>query len=257
MKYYVADAFTDEVFKGNPAGVCVLEDIIPDETMQKIAFENNLSETAFLWKTGNTYSLRWFTPTFEIDLCGHATLASAFIVMTYLEPNRTSVTFDTVSGAITVKRNGGSFEMSFPIRIPEKIGVTEEISEALGFVPAELYSERDLYVLTDSQSEVESYIPDYDRLKKLNKWLGIVITSKGNDCDFVSRFFCPELKLEDPVTGSSHSTLVPLWSKKLDKTEMTAKQLSKRSGTLYCELCPDCVKLSGNAALYLSGEIII
>lgn len=257
MKYYVADAFTDEIFKGNPAGICVLEDIIPDETMQKIAFENNLSETAFLRKTDNTYSLRWFTPTFEIDLCGHATLASAFIVMTYLEPTVNTVTFDTMSGAITVKRKGEAFEMSFPVRIPKKIPVTDDISEALGFVPKEVYSERDLYILTDSQADVESYIPDYDKLKKLDKWLGIVITSKGNNCDFVSRFFCPELKLEDPVTGSSHSTLVPLWSEKLGKSEMTARQLSKRSGTLYCKLCPDCVKLSGKAALYLSGEIFI
>lgn len=257
MKYYIADAFTDEIFGGNPAGVCILEEPLPDEIMQKIAFENNFSETAFVRRHKDMYSLRWFTPKFEIDLCGHATLASAFIVLNFIEPDSNVVRFDTMSGILTVERKNGAYEMSFPMRTPEKITVTEEITAALGFVPAELYSERDMYAVVDSEEAVRSVVPDYDKLKKLDKWMGIAVTAKGTDCDFVSRFFCPELRLENPVTGSSHSSLIPLWSKKLGKTEMTAKQLSQRGGTLYCKLCEKNVKISGRAALYMKGEITL
>ncbi|MGN1416274.1 MAG: PhzF family phenazine biosynthesis protein [Oscillospiraceae bacterium] len=257
MKYYIADAFTDKLFKGNPAGVCIVEETLSSEIMQKIAFENNLSETAFVQKKGADYSLRWFTPTFEIDLCGHATLASAFIVMNYIEPDAKTVHFDTMSGVLTVERKNDTYEMSLPIRKPESIGITDEITEALGCVPAELFSQRDLYAVLDSEEAVRNYAPDYDKLKKLDKWMGIAITAKGGSCDFVSRFFCPELKLEDPVTGSSHSSLVPLWSEKLGKAVLTAKQLSPRGGTLYCRLCENEIKISGSAALYLQGEILV
>lgn len=256
MKYYIVDTFTDKLFSGNPAGVCIVEEKVSDDTMQKIAFENNLSETAFIQKANDDYSLRWFTPTFEIDLCGHATLASAFIVLKYIEPDSAAVRFNTISGVLTVERKGDAFEMSFPIRTPEKLEVNEEISEALGFVPTELYSRRDLYAVVGSEKEVLKFAPDYDKLNRLDKWMGIAVTAKGENCDFVSRFFCPELKLEDPVTGSSHSSLVPLWSEKLNKTEFTAKQLSKRGGTLYCRLCEDNIKISGKAVLYLQGDII-
>ncbi|MBP1562083.1 MAG: PhzF family phenazine biosynthesis protein [Oscillospiraceae bacterium] len=257
MKYYVVDTFTDEIFKGNSAGVCILEKTVPDEIMQKIAFENNLSETAFVLKKSDIYSLRWFTPTFEIDLCGHATLASAFVVLNYLEPESDVVRFDTMSGILTVERKNGAYEMSFPKRVPERIDVTDEITAALGFAPKELYSERDLYAVTDSVEDILSFEPDYKKLGTLDNWLGIVVTAKGENCDFVSRFFCPELNLEDPVTGSSHSSLVPLWAKKLNKNDLTAKQLSKRGGTLYCRLGEDDVKISGSAALYMHGDIII
>ena len=257
MKYYIADAFTDKVFSGNPAGVCILDSELPDETMQKIAFENNLSETAFVRKTGEVYSLRWFTPGFEIDLCGHATLASAYIVMNFIEPCMQTVRFETVSGEITVSRRGELYEMIFPLRVPKRIDVTEDITAALGFAPKEVYSERDLYVVMDSEAEVRSFVPDYNKLRKLDKWLGIAVTAKGEDCDFVSRFFCPELDLEDPVTGSSHSSLVPLWSGKLEKTEFTARQFSRRGGTLYCVLGGNSIKISGAAALYLHGEIML
>lgn len=257
MKYYIVDAFTDNLFSGNPAGVCIVEEKITDDTMQKIAFENNLSETAFIQKTNEGYSLRWFTPTFEIDLCGHATLASAFIVLNFIEPTSTIVHFNTINGVLTVERKGDTFEMSFPIRTPEKIEVNDEISGALGFIPTELYSQRDLYAVVSSEKEVLNFAPDYDKLNKLDKWMGIAVTAKGENCDFVSRFFCPELKLEDPVTGSSHSSLVPLWSKKLSKTEFTAKQLSKRGGTLYCRLCENKILISGKAVLYLKGELKI
>ena len=257
MTYYIIDAFTDKLFSGNPAGVCIVDKPISDDIMQKIAFENNLSETAFIQKNTDGYSLRWFTPTFEIDLCGHATLAAAYAVFNFIEPNLNVVRFDTISGVLVVERKGDIYEMSFPIRTPEKIEITDDIIKALGFVPTELYSQRDLYAVVDSEEAVLNYSPDYDKLSRLDKWMGIAVTAKGKDCDFVSRFFCPELKLEDPVTGSSHSSLVPLWSEKLNKTELVAKQLSKRGGTLYCKQCKDDIKISGKAVLYLQGELKI
>ncbi len=257
MTYYIIDAFTDKLFSGNPAGVCVVDKPVSDNIMQEIAFENNLSETAFIQKNTDGYSLRWFTPTFEIDLCGHATLAAAFVVFNFIEPNLNVVRFDAISGVLIVERKDDGFEMSFPIRTPEKTEVTDDIIKALGFVPIELYSQRDLYAVVDSEEVVLNYSPDYDKLSQLDKWMGIAVTAKGKDCDFVSRFFCPELKLEDPVTGSSHSSLVPLWNEKLNKTELVAKQLSKRGGTLYCKQCKDDIKISGKAVLYLQGELKI
>lgn len=223
--------------------------------MQKIAFENNLSETAFVRKAEDGYSLRWFTPTFEIDLCGHATLASAFVVMNYIDPDVKTVKFHTLSGILTVERKDGLFEMTLPLKPVKRIAVTDEISAKLGFVPDELYSGRALYAVVESEEEVLNFIPDYDKLKLLENWMGISITSKGKYCDFVSRFFCPELKLEDPVTGSAHVCLVPIWSEKLKKSEFVAKQLSSRGGILFCRLCGDSVKISGKAVLYLKGEI--
>lgn len=255
VKYYIADAFAEEIFKGNPAGVCVSDGELSAETMQKIAFENNLSETAFLVKRGDGYNLRWFTPLFEIDLCGHATLASAFIVMNYVEPSIDGVRFSTVSGEIVVRRNGELYEMRFPERIPEKIEVTSEIAEALGVVPKEVWSGRDLFAVLENEEAVRNFSPDYERLGKLDKWLGIAVTAKGESADFVSRFFCPELKLEDPVTGSAHCSLVPLWSERLGKTVLEAEQLSERGGKLYCEQGDGFVKISGKAVLYLKGEI--
>lgn len=257
VKYYIADAFAEEIFKGNPAGVCVSDEELPAEIMQKIAFENNFSETAFLVKFGEIYKLRWFTPLFEVDLCGHATLASSFIVMNYVEPSLNEVLFSTVSGEILVKKNGELYEMQFPERVSEKIEVTSEISEALGLVPEEVYTGRDLIAVLKSEEEVRNFSPDYEMLGKLDNWLGIVVTAKGEIADFVSRFFMPELKLEDPVTGSAHSSLVPLWRKKLGKTVFEAEQLSQRGGKLYCQQGDGFVKISGKAALYLKGEIFV
>ena len=257
MKYYVVDAFTSEVFKGNPAGVCILDKEISTEIMQKIASENNLSETAFAYKRGDVYKLKWFTPKFEIDLCGHATLATAFIICTYIETNIEHIKFETRSGLLEVNKRENQYEMLFPLRIPKKIEVTSEIIEALGLRPYQIYSDRDLYVVMKNEQEVKSFVPNYDKLRLLNKWLGIVITAEGTDCDFVSRFFCPELNLEDPVTGSSHSSLIPIWNNKLNKSNLKAKQLSERGGVLYCEKGNEYVKISGSAVLYLKGEIKI
>ncbi len=257
LKYYIADAFTGRIFKGNPAGVCFSDRELSAETMQKIAFENNLSETAFAVKCGDKYNLRWFTPLFEIDLCGHATLAAAFILMNFVEPSLNEVRFSTVSGEIAVKRNGDLYEMRFPERTPEKIEAAAEIIEALGLVPDEVYSGRDLFAVLKNEEDVRNFSPNYEKLGKLDNWLGIAVTAKGEKADFVSRFFCPELKLEDPVTGSAHSSLVPLWCKKLGKTVFEAEQLSSRGGKLYCEQGDGFVKISGKAALYLKGEIMV
>ncbi|MDD3368530.1 MAG: PhzF family phenazine biosynthesis protein [Lachnospiraceae bacterium] len=260
MKYYVVDAFAEERFHGNPAGVCVLEESMSKELMQQIAIEHNLPETAFLYKCGDYYKLRWFTPCFEIDLCGHATLAAAFVVFQFLEPEVEHVYFDTISGVLAVTKKEGLYEMAFPKRIPEMMPLTDSVAasiiETLDVVPVALYEDRDLYVVLENEQAVINYQPDYNQLKKLDKWLGIVLTAAGSESDFVSRYFCPELVAEDPVTGSSHSSLIPLWSEKLGKEKMVAKQLSERGGTLYCELGDNDVLIAGKAVLYMQGEIV-
>lgn len=257
MKYYIIDAFTDKIFKGNPAGICILDKEISESYMQKIARENNLPETAFVYKKGKRYTLRWFTPKFEIDLCGHATLATAHMICTVIEPEVREIEFDTISGVLKVTKKEDLYEMIFPKRMPEQVSVTTKITEALGIEPLEVYSERDLYVVVKNEEAVRSFVPDYDRLQRLNKWLGIVITAKGNKVDFVSRYFCPELHAEDSVTGSSHSSLIPLWKEKLNKDKFIAEQLSERGGLLYCELEENDVKISGKACTYLKGEIFV
>lgn len=257
VKYYIADAFAEEIFKGNPAGVCFSDGELSAETMQKIAFENKLSETAFLVKRGEKYGLRWFTPLFEIDLCGHATLAAAFIVMNFIEPSADEARFDTVSGELSVRRDGELYEMVFPERVPEKIDVTAEMTDALGTVPKEVYSGRDLFAVLENEEAVREFAPNYEKLEMLDKWLGICITARGESADFVSRFFCPELKIEDPVTGSAHCGLVPVWSEKLGKTVLEAEQLSQRGGKLYCRRGNGSVMISGKAVLYLKGELFI
>lgn len=257
IDYYVVDAFADAVFRGNPAGVCLLEEDLPDQLMQGIAAENNLSETAFLRREGENYRLRWFTPAFEIDLCGHATLASAHVVCALREPGREQVDFLTRSGRLRVVRRGGLYEMTLPNRRPEPVEVTPEMASALGTEPLEAWGARDLCVLLKDEAAVRSFTPDYGGLLTLTDWLGVAVTARGENSDFVSRFFCPELRLEDPVTGSSHSSLAPLWSEKLGRAELTAKQLSRRGGTLLCRVEKDAVKVSGRAALYLRGQLMV
>ena len=257
IAYYVVDAFADEVFQGNPAGVCLLEEDLPDQLMQRIAAENNLSETAFLRREGETYRLRWFTPTFEIDLCGHATLASAHVVCTLAEPGRDRVDFLTRSGTLHTIKRGELYEMALPSRRPARVEVTEAVISALGVEPLEVWGARDLCVLLEDEAAVRAFTPDYGGLLTLTDWLGVAVTARGDDCDFVSRYFCPELRLEDPVTGSSHSSLAPLWGEKLGRTELTARQLSQRGGTLLCRVGEDTVTIGGRAALYLRGQLLI
>lgn len=255
MKYYIADAFTEKLFEGNPAGVCILERKTADNLMQKIAMENNLSETAFVLKTKEGFELRWFTPDFEIDLCGHATLATAFVLSNFVEKGKEDFQFFTKSGILKVKKTGNLYEMSFPNKPMQQIAPTKEILEAVGIVPKEFYCERDLFLVLDTEKQVKEFVPNYSKLQKLSQWLGIVITAKGETADFVSRYFCPEMNAEDFVTGSSHCSLVPYWSKILEKTELTAKQLSKREGTLYCKQKDSHVLIAGKAVLYAVGEL--
>ncbi len=257
MKYYVVDAFTDKVFSGNPAGVCLLDNKISDETMQKIAFENNLSETAFILRENGRYNLRWFTPEVEIDLCGHATLAAAFVLFSLISPDMQKVEFETMSGALSVTRENTLLSMDFPSRIPYSTACTDIIEEALGCKVFGTYLSRDLLVLLEDQKTVQNLKPDIGLLKKAADF-AVIVTAEGDDCDFVSRFFAPNAGIcEDPVTGSAHCTLIPFWSQKLGKKTMTAKQLSKRGGTLYCEDLGERVKISGNAVLYSAGEIFV
>lgn len=257
MKYYIVNAFAAEPFRGNPAGVCVLDEWLPTDLMQKIARENGLPETAFFLRDGRVDCLRWFTPLNEIDLCGHATLAAAYVVMEMIEPGASRVQFETVSGTLTVEKREHLYRMVLPKRRPEKIRITDEVAKAMNIPIRELYSGRDLIAVLNDEDAVLHYRPDYQKLSRLNGWLGIVITAKGNSADFVSRYFCPELREEDPVTGSSHCSLVPIWSEKLNKTELVAEQLSERGGVLYCEQTQDKVMVAGEACLYLKGELII
>ncbi|WP_010233730.1 PhzF family phenazine biosynthesis protein [Clostridium arbusti] len=256
MRYYVVDAFADEIFKGNPAGVCVLNEWLKDDIMQKIAAENNLSETAFVLKKGNEYELRWFTPKAEIDLCGHATMGTAYVISNYIDIGIEKMIFNTRSGILEVKRKADLYEMDLPLREPEKIPLLETISDVIGIKPIELYLSRDLFVVLETEYQVKNLSPDFSKVLRLDKGLGIIVTAKGNDVDFVSRCFYPKLGVnEDPVTGSAYSNLIPFWSKRLSKDKMISKQLSKRGGLLYCEMAGDRVKVSGKAVLYMTGNI--
>ncbi|MEH7332285.1 PhzF family phenazine biosynthesis protein [Neobacillus drentensis] len=258
MKYFVVDAFAEKIFEGNPAGVCVMKDWLSDDLMQKIAIENNLSETAFAVREGAHYRLRWFTPGGEINLCGHATLATAFVIMNYYKKELSSVQFDTMGGLLTVNRIGDLYELDFPAVPSKEYPVTEQIIEALGVTPIEAFINRDLILVLESEEAVINANPDFVKLEKLPDGLGVCITAKGTEYDFVSRGFFPKLKVnEDPVTGSLHCSLLPYWAKRLDKKEMTAKQVSKRGGTLYCKHEDTRVKMAGKAALYSIADLYL
>lgn len=256
MRYYIVDAFTDKLFGGNPAGVCLLDEWLEKEKMQHIAAENNLAETAFVVKRENFYDLRWFTPEVEIDLCGHATLASAFIIANFVDPQTRTMRFETQSGTLTVTKREDLYEMDFPARLPQKIDVTELMCQAINMPVLEAHLSRDMLLLVNSEQDIKDLSPDFNLLKQIPDCFAVIVTARGETADFVSRFFAPAAGIpEDPVTGSSHSTLIPFWAERLKKNSLTAKQLSKRGGVLYCENCGDHVKISGKAALYLQGEI--
>jgi PhzF family phenazine biosynthesis protein len=258
MNYYVVDAFAEEVFKGNPAGVCVIDKMPDRELMQNIAAENNLSETAFVVKRemAGEYDLKWFTPRAEIDLCGHATLGTAFVVSNFVDAGIDKMSFHTLSGILTVVRSGDLYELNFPSRVPEKINVLEEYASALGSAVKEAYLSRDLFLLMESEEAVVNLVPDFSKMQEFKEGLGVIVTAKGENSDFVSRCFYPKLGInEDPVTGSAHCNLTPFWAERLGKEEMIGKQLSERGGTVYCKLEGERVKLSGKAVLYLDGEL--
>ena len=257
MKQYIVDAFTDQVFAGNPAAICILDQWLPEDLMQKITRENNLSETVFAVKTGESYHLRWFTPGGEIDLCGHATLACAFVILTRLEPGGNSVSFDTLSGRLTVQRKVDLFEMDFPAYELKEVPVTLAMTEALGARPSAAYLGRDLLCVFEDEATVRTMAPDLEKVKALDGLLHHV-TARGRESDCVSRSFCPKCGIpEDPVCGSGHCHIVPYWARVLGREELVAYQASPRGGTLYCKLEGDRVKLAGRAVLFSQAELFL
>ncbi len=258
MKYYIVDAFSEQPFSGNPAGVCLLERPLSEARMLRIAAENNLSETAFVVpRGGNEFDLRWFTPVVEMDLCGHATLGSAFVVANFVRPGSDEIRFFSMSGLLTVTRRGDLYEMDFPARAPEPVAVTPQMAAAIGAPVSEAHEFRDLFLVVDSADTVANLKPDLAKIAEIPGFTSVVVMARGGpDCDFVSRCFAPlEGIPEDPVTGSTHASMVPFWAARLGKQRLTARQLSARGGTLYCENAGDRVRISGHAALYLSGEL--
>ncbi len=255
---YQVDAFTDRLFAGNPAAICPLDSWLPDAAMQAIAAENNLAETAFFVREGDGFLLRWFTPEVEVDLCGHATLASAHVLFQVLEPGRTSVTFHTLkAGVLHVIRDGDYLAMDFPSRPGKPVGPMPELGAALGKTPVEILKARDVMAVFDKAWDVADMKPNFQALISIGA--GVIVTAPGeNGVDFVSRFFAPAFGIpEDPVTGSAHCTLTPYWAARLGKTKLEARQLSKRGGALTCTLKGDRVSLAGRAVLYLEGTITV
>ncbi|NLJ79300.1 MAG: PhzF family phenazine biosynthesis protein [Tissierellia bacterium] len=257
MRQYIVDAFTEKVFGGNPAAVCIMEEWLPDELMANITMENNLSETAFAVKEGSGYRLRWFTPGGEIDLCGHATLATAYIISKFIEPGISQIHFKTLSGPLKVIRKDDLFKMDFPAYELKQVEVTEDMIEAIGVTPCEAYMGRDLLCVLESEEEVRKANPDMERIKSIDGLL-LHITSCGKEFDCVSRSFAPKLNIpEDPVCGSGHCHIVPYWAQKLGKDSIVAYQASQRGGTLYCKYQGDRVIIGGKAALYSTADINI
>lgn len=255
---YQVDAFADEVFIGNPAAICPLDEWLPEATMQAIAAENNLSETAFCVANGDGYHIRWFTPEIEVALCGHATLASAYVIFHELGFSGDQIRFSSLSGELLVSRNGELLQLDFPGQPPESCDVPDGLLEALGGRAEEIYySAEDYIVVYARQADIEALTPDFHTLRQI-PCRGVVVTAKGNEVDFVSRFFAPAVGVdEDPVTGSAHCKLTPYWAERLGKTRLQARQLSCRGGALECELSGDRVLISGLAVKYLQGLIYI
>ena len=253
---YQVDAFTLGPFSGNPAAVCPLDAWLDDATLQSIAAENNLSETAFIVASDAGYDLRWFTPAIEVDLCGHATLAAGYVVLNHLQPDLDAVAFETLSGRLIVSRDGDRLSMDFPARAPTPVAVSQALSEALGEAPSEVHASRDIVAVYDDEASVRRQSPDQARLLALDEGLGVIATAKGDAVDFVSRFFVPKAGIaEDPVTGSAHCTLVPFWAERLGKSRLVAHQVSPRGGELHCEHRGDRVIMSGRCTLFLTGSI--
>jgi PhzF family phenazine biosynthesis protein len=256
---YQLDAFTDRPFAGNPAAVCPLESWLPEATMQAIAAENNLSETAFFVPEGERYGLRWFTPVSEIDLCGHATLATAYVVFRFLMPGTRHVAFRTEkAGVLEVTREGELLALDFPARPPGPCEAPPALAKGLGRAPEAVLAARDYLAVYRSAREVAALEPDFKLLAGLDRFAVIVTAPGENGVDFVSRFFAPAAGVdEDPVTGSSHCTLIPYWAERLGKTRLEARQVSRRGGVLFCEHRGERVTIAGKVALYMTGNIEI
>lgn len=259
QKIFQIDAFADKVFSGNPAAVCPLDQWLSDDTLQNIAMENNLAETAFYVKQGNQYQIRWFTPTIEVDLCGHGTLAAAYVLFNLENHNENIIHFYSPrSGALTVARKGELLTLNFPTDTFEQIELSDEIKSCFEVEPQLAFKGKTDYLLVfDNENIIRKLTPAFDAISKL-KGRGVIITARGDNFDFVSRFFAPQSGInEDPVTGSAYTTLAPYWAKQLGKDEMTAMQLSSRKGYLHCNYLNDRVEISGQGKLYLIGEIYL
>ena len=257
MKQYIVDAFTDKPFAGNPAAVCVMDSWPSEEAMMKLAMENNLSETAFIVKEEKGYHLRWFTPGTEVELCGHATLASAFVILNYYEPDSNEVKFNTLSGELTIRRNGSLYEMNFPTYELHEIPVTDAMEKAFGTRPVKAILGLDLICVFETEEIVRNMQPDQTLLLGIEGRIQNV-TALGTDNDCVSRSFCPKLSIaEDPVCGSAHCQIAAYWSERLHKKEIYAYQASKRGGYLHCILQDnDRITISGEAVLVAVSEIV-
>lgn len=253
---YQVDAFTSRRFHGNPAAICPLDEWLPDETLQAIAAENNLAETAYLIRQAEgVYALRWFTPEVEVDLCGHATLASAYVLWNCLGFTGDRIGFDTRSGRMWVTREGSRLALDFPSRPPAPCEVFPGLLPALGGDPVEVLAGRDYFVVYNTAAEVLALQPDMAALCQIDRF-AVIVTAPGDDCDFVSRFFAPAKGVpEDPVTGSAHCSLIPYWAARLGKNALFARQVSKRGGELHCELQGERVRIAGEGVLYLEGSI--
>lgn len=258
QKIFQVDAFTRDAFSGNPAGVCIMEKWISDDLMQKIAEENNLAETAFAVNKGDYYELRWFTPLVEVDLCGHATLAASHVLFNHLSYSKKEIHFESRSGTLKVRKDRDLLVLNLPTDKTEKISPPAALLASLNIAPIEAYKGiTDIMLIYKNQTEIERLHPDFGKMRSTTV-RGVIVTAKGNDCDFVSRFFAPGVGInEDPVTGSAHTTLIPYWSAQLKKIEMEAVQLSKRRGYLKCKHLGERVEIAGKAITYLEGFINI
>jgi PhzF family phenazine biosynthesis protein len=251
---YKVDAFTDRLFGGNPAAVCPLEDWLADDLMQKLASENNLSETAFFLKENDIYHIRWFTPEYEIDLCGHATLASSYIIFNHLNHASDTINFTCKSGLLQVKKKGELIELNFPSRMPVDCETPEALLKGINIKPNKILKSRDYFLVYDDEKTIDQIVPDFTFLNQLDV-VGVIVTAPGREVDFVSRFFVPNSVIgEDPATGSAHCNLIPYWAKELNKKQLTATQVSPRRAQFICENKDDRVLMAGNVVLYLKGE---
>jgi PhzF family phenazine biosynthesis protein len=258
LSIYIIDAFTDKKFTGNPAAVCPLSEWLEDNVLQSIASENNLSGTAFFVKDKDIYNLRWFTPEVEVNLCGHATLASAYVIFEHLNYEGSEIVFETKNGRLTVKKKNDILLIDFPAITTSPIEIPEKLIQSLGAKPREVLLGSWLYLaIFDNESEIKALNPDFSLMRELDK--SVVVTAIGNkSVDFVSRCFAPDVGIpEDPVTGSSHCALVPYWAGKLNKTYFRVRQLSKRGGNLYCEYSGDRVIIGGKAVTFSVGRITL
>lgn len=259
LTLYQVDAFADEVFRGNPAAVVPLESWIDEGLMQSVAAENNLAETVYFVKTDAGYHIRWFTPEYEIDLCGHATLASAYVIKNFLEPHIREINFTTQkAGALKAYAADGLYTLDFPARMPQSCDVPENLLASVGITDAvEVLRSRDYFIVLPNEDAVRNVEPDYTLMKGIDT-VGVIVTAPGKEADAVSRCFYPGAGVpEDPVTGSAHCNVVPYWSGKLSKTKLFCRQLSPRGGNLHCELRGDRVMMSGGCVLFLKGEIYL